>query len=95
MTEAMQSAISLVKTLGLVPTFRNLHIIELAITAESDFSSISIPESAALIIDAARTALEMGECVNYHWFEDSCWKHPKLSFKERDDLRMREKASWY
>jgi hypothetical protein len=95
MTEAMQAAISLVKSLGLVPTYRFLYVVELAITTESEFASISVGESAAQIGAAARLALKMGECVNYHWFEDSCWKHPKLSFSERDELRMREKARWY
>jgi hypothetical protein len=95
MSEAAIAAIRLVKTLGLVPSFRNLYIVELAIHAESNFSSISIPEATDRIIASARIALRMGECLDYFWFEDSCWRHPKLSFSERDDLRMREKARYY
>jgi len=95
MTEAMRAALQLVKTLGLNPTFRFLYIVQLSINTESEFRSISIPEAADRIIAQAKAALEMGECVNYHWFEDCCWRHPKLSFKERDEMRMREKARWY
>lgn len=95
MTEAMQAACRLVKSLGLVPSFRFLYIVELSIQTESEFSSLSIQETADQILGQARAALQMGECVNYHWFEDACWKHPKLSFKERDEMRMREKARWY
>ena len=95
MTEAMQAASRLIKSLGLVPSFRNLYIVELAISAESNFSSMSVPEAADQIIAIARSALAMGECLDYFWFEDCCWRHPKLSFKERDDLRRREQARWY
>jgi hypothetical protein len=95
MTEARAQACRLIKSLGLVPSFRNLYIVELAINAESSFSSISIPEATDRIITEARSALQMGECLNYFWFEDCCWRNPQLSFRERDDLRMREKARWY
>lgn len=95
MTEAKIAACRLVKTLGLVPSFRNLHIIELAIESESSFSSVSIQQSTDQILAIARTAIELGECVNYFWFEDCCWRNPKLSFKERDEMRTREKARWY
>jgi hypothetical protein len=95
MSEAAIAACRLAKTLGLVSTFRNLYIYEMAITSESNFSSISIPEAMHLIIAEAREALERGECLDYFWFEDCRWRHPKLSFSERDDLRMREKARYY
>jgi hypothetical protein len=93
MSEAMVAACRLVKSLGLVPSFRNLYVIELAIRAESQFSSITIREAADRIIAIGRIALQMGECLNYFWFEDACWRNPKLSFKERDDLRMRREAA--
>lgn len=96
MTEAKAAACRLVKCLGLVPTFRNLHVIELAIEAESAFASISIPEAADRIIECARVYRdELHQCLNYFWFEDCCWRQPKLTFKHQDELRMREKASWY
>jgi hypothetical protein len=89
MCEARIAACRLIKTLGLVPSFRNLHIVELAISSESEFSSISIREATDEIIRIAQVALGMGECLDYFWFEDACWRHPKLSFKERDELRDR------
>lgn len=95
MTPAMAQACRLVKTLGLVPSFRNLYIVELSVTAESNFSSLSLQEATDRIIAIAQTALQCGECLDYFWFEDCCWRNPKLSFSERDDLRMREKARWY
>ncbi|HEX4284659.1 MAG TPA: hypothetical protein VHZ28_06170 [Terracidiphilus sp.] len=95
MTEAKIAACRLVKSLGLVPSFRNLHIIELAITAESNFSSISIQQATDQILHEARVGLECGESLDYFWFEDCRWRNPKLSFKERDEKRMREKARWY
>ena len=95
MSEPMRAACRLVKALGLVPTFRNLHVIQLAISAESGFASISIPEATDQIIAGARAALRAGECLDYFWFEDCCWRNPKLSFKERDDLRLRRLARYY
>lgn len=95
MTEAMQAACRLVKILGLVPSFRNLYIIELAIRAESNFSAISVQEAEEAIIANARAALRTGECLDYFWFEDCRWRNPKLTFKQRDDLQMREKARNY
>lgn len=96
MSEAMAAACRLVKSLGLVPSYRNLYVIELAIRTEASFSSISIPEATDEIIACARIYRdEMHHCLNYFWFEDCCWRQPKFSFKERDDLRMREKARWY
>lgn len=50
---------------------------------------VSIAQAAATIMDGAISARERGECVNYFWFEDCGWRQPKLSFKERDDLRFR------
>lgn len=91
----MQAAIRLVKSLGLVPSYRNLYVIELAISSESNFSSIPIAEAAERIIADGRAALQMGESLDYFWFEDACWRHPKLSYRERDELRMREKARCY
>lgn len=95
MTEAMQSACRLVKTLGLVPSYRNLYVIELAIRAEASFSTISVQEATDRIITTGRSALQMGECLDYFWFEDACWRHPKLSFQERDEMRVRAKARYY
>lgn len=95
MTEAMQAAIHLAKSLGLPHTFRNLYVYEKAIEAESDFSKLSLSQAADRIIADGRVALRMGECLDYFWFEDCCWRNPKLSFSERDELRMREKARWY
>ena len=95
MTEAMTAACRLTKSLGLVPSYRNLYIIELAITAESEFSSTSIQQATDRIIADARIARELGEHVDYFWFEDECWRHPKLSFKQRDEIQEREKARWY
>jgi hypothetical protein len=92
---ARLAACRFAKCLGMPLSYRNLYIIELSIEAESNFSKVSIAKAAAVIMDAAQAALEMGECVNYFWFEDCCWRHPKLSFKERDDLRMRQMAAWH
>lgn len=89
------AACSFAKCLGLPLTYRNLYVIELAIEAESNFRQVGIAKAAALILDSAQAAIEMGECVNYFWFEDCCWRHPKLSYRERDDLRMSVKARWY
>lgn len=89
MTEAKAAACRLAKCLGLVPTFRNLYVIELAITAESQFSSTSIQQATDQIIADAHNARETGEHVDYFWFEDECWRHPKLSYQERDELRFR------
>jgi hypothetical protein len=93
MSEARIAACRLIKILGLVPSFRNLYIVELAIASESQFASIPIQQATDEIIQIARVALQMGECLDYFWFEDCCWRHPKLSFKERDELRMRQRAS--
>jgi hypothetical protein len=92
---ARLAACRFLKCLGMPTSYRNLYIVELSLEAESDFSHVSIAKAAAIIMDAAQAALQMGECVNYFWFEDCCWRHPKLSYKERDDLRMREMARWY
>jgi len=89
MNEVRIAACRLIKILGLVPSFRNLYIVELAIGSESQFASISIQQATDEIIRIARIALQMGECLDYFWFEDCCWRHPKLSFRERDDLRDR------
>ena len=75
------------KCLGLVPTFRNLYIVQLAIETEVNISSASIEQAADQIIADAIVARQMGEHVDYFWFEDCCWRFPKLSFKERDRLR--------
>jgi hypothetical protein len=88
MTDSKAAACRLIKHLGLVPSFRNLHIVELAITSESNYSSISLQEATDRIIDLARIALLGGECLNYFWFEDCCWRNPKLSYRERDKLRF-------
>lgn len=94
MSEAMQAAVRLTQTLGLVPTFRNLYIREAAIKAESSYASISVQEAADRIIKEGKLALEMGESLDYFWFEDCCWRYPKHSFKERDEMRnaMRMRA---
>lgn len=92
---ARLAACRFAKCLGLPLTYRNLYIVELSIEAESNFSQVGIARAAATILDSAVAARDMGVCVNYFWFEDCCWRQPKLSFKERDDLRMREKARWY
>ena len=92
---ARLAACRFAKCLGLPLTFRNLYVIELAIEAECQFSKVTVAKAAAIIMDGASAARSLGECVNYFWFEDCCWRHPKLSFKQRDDLWMREKARWY
>lgn len=92
----MVQACRLVKTLGLVPSFRNLYIVELAISAESTFASISLQEAADDIIESARICRhKLHHCIDYFWFEDSCYRQPKLTFKHQDDLRMRERARDY
>lgn len=85
---ARLAAIRFAKCLGLPHSFRNLYIIELAIDAESNFSQVTIARAAAIIMDGAIAARESGECVNYFWFEDCGWRHPKLSYKERDEMRF-------
>ena len=45
----------------------------------------------ATIMDAAQADLTIGVCVNYFWFGDCCWRHPKLSFKQQDELLLRRR----
>jgi len=92
MTEAKIAACHLAKRLCLPLTFRNLYVIELAIEAEITFSSISVQEAANQIADYAIAARETGEHVDYFWFEDCGWRYRKLSFRERDEHRMRQLA---
>lgn len=87
--ELKAAACRLMKCLGIVRTHRNLYIVQLAIESECEMSSRSIEEAAIQIIQIAGHAREMGEHVDYFWFEDSCWRYPKLSFKERDEYRDR------
>lgn len=90
---ASLAAIRFCKCLPLPLSFRNLYIVELSIEAESNFSQVSIAKAAAIIMDGAIAAREMGECVNYFWFEDSGWRQPKLSFRQRDELLNRREAA--
>ena len=87
---ARLAACRFLKCLGMPLSFRNLYIVELSIEAESAFSQVTIAKAAAIILDAAQLDLELGRCVNYFWFEDCCWRMPKLTFKEQDDLRFRQ-----
>ena len=87
--ELKAAACLLMKCLGIVRTHRNLYIVQLAIECECEMSSRSIEEAAIQIIQIAGHAREMGEHVDYFWFEGSCWRYPKLSFKERDEHRDR------
>jgi hypothetical protein len=86
LTPAMEEAIRLGKRLGLTPSHRNLYIWELSILAESEFAGICLQEASAVIAANARQAMGFGECVNYHWFEDRCWRNPKYTFRQRDEL---------
>ena len=93
MTEAMQAAISLAKRFGLPLSHRNLYVIELAVLAECEFRQICIPEAAANIREGALAEITRGGSLNYFFFEDAGWRYPRLSFKERDELRMRNEAT--
>jgi hypothetical protein len=93
--EFRAAACRLLKWLGLPLTFRNLYVVELAIAAEVGLASSTIEQAVEEISSQAQAARELGVVVNYFWFEDCGWRFPKLSFKERDDLRMREMARRY
>lgn len=93
MTEAMQAAISLVKRFGLTHSHRLLYIVELAILAECEFREISIPEAASNIREGALAEITRGGSLNYFFFEDCGWRYPRLSFKERDEMRIRAEAA--
>lgn len=95
LTVARLAACRFCKCLGFPLTYRNLYVVELALEAESNFSQVGIAGAAKIIMDAAMLDLQDGRCVNYFWFEDCCWRHPKLSFKEQDYLRTRGKARYY
>lgn len=95
MTPSMAEACLLCKQLPIVQSHANLYIVDLAIQTESESSSISLQEARSRIVEIARVARETGECVNYQWFEDCCWQYPKLSFKERDELRLRQEMRRY
>jgi len=88
----MQAAIRLAKSLGLPLTHRNLYVIAKAIEAESNFRQISTGAAVETIRDGAMAEAVRGGELNYFFFEDCRWRYPKLSFKERDDLRMRAEA---
>jgi hypothetical protein len=88
----MDAAIRLAKSLGLPLTHRNLYVIEKAVEAESSFQKISTGAAVEIIRDGAMAEVVRGGELNYFFFEDCRWRYPKLTFKERDDLRMREKA---
>lgn len=91
----MDAAIRLAKSLGIPRTHRMLYVIAKAIEAESDFSHISAGAAVEIIRDGAMAEAVRGGELNYFFFEDCRWRYPKLTFKERDDLRMREKARYY
>ena len=89
------AACRLLKCLGMPRSFRNLYIVELALEAETDFSRCGVARAAATIFECAQAARAMGECVNYFWFEDSGWRQPKLSYKQRDEIMLRSKLGCY
>jgi len=91
----MQAAIRLAKSLGLPLTHRNLYVIEKAIEAESNFRQIPVGAAVEIIRDGALAEAVRGGELNYFFFEDCRWRYPRLTFKERDDLLMREKARYY
>ena len=93
--EARAAACHIAKCLALPITFRNLYVIELAVKTEVDLSAVPFSEAAATIIAEAHAARRMGVFVNYFWFEDGGWRFHKLTFKERDEQRTREKARYY
>jgi hypothetical protein len=89
----MQAAIRLAKSLGLPLTHRNLYVIAKAIEAESNFGGGGMGRAVETIRDGALAEAVRGGELNYFFFEDCRWRYPKLSFKERDDLRMRAEAT--
>lgn len=92
--EFRAAACRLLKRLGLPLTFRNLYVVELAIEAEIALSSNSIQQIVDEIAEQAEAARSLGEPVNYFWFEDCGWRYRKLTFKERDEMRLRRRGSW-
>lgn len=95
MSEARAAACRLAKALFLPLTFRNLYVIEHAIEAEIAAASCTIDEAVGEISRQAAAARELGENVNYFWFEDSGWRFRKITFQEQEEMRMRRKARWY
>lgn len=91
MTVAKLAAIRMAKCLALPLTFRNLHVIELALEAESQFAKVSITKAADTILQCAMAQSDIGEAINYFWFEDGCWRQRRLSFKERDEIRFQRR----
>ncbi len=90
MTEAKAAAIGLAKRLCLPLTFRNLYVIELALEAESGSSpQLTLQQITQEIFEQAEAARRLGEQVNYFWFEDCGWRFRKITFKERDEMRLR------
>jgi hypothetical protein len=66
-----------------------------AITNESRFSGVPLPDAANRILEAALEQQDRGECINRFWFEDRRWRCPRLSKAEQreiDNRRARDEA---
>ena len=83
-------AAEIARQVGMVPTWPNVQTIRLAIESEAVYSEISIPQAAALIVQAAldftivdpehysfqaAALLRKSNVVNRFWFEDALWRH--------------------
>jgi hypothetical protein len=83
MTEQLELATKIAKTLGLPPTWPNLRTIEIALICETAFSSISLREAAELIVACAKNFRVVPKDyrmirylpINRFWFEDSIWRY--------------------
>lgn len=88
--KAVPLAAEIARQLGMVPTWPNVQTIRLAIESEAEFSSVSIAEAAAVIVEAARersTGSMYRPAANWEerefyrensvdrfWFEDARWR---------------------
>jgi len=89
-TERLQLATRVAKSLRMVPTWPNLRTIEIALSSEAEVSGVSLKEAAELIIECGRhqTSAPAYRCpaewearqafrentIDRFWFEDARWR---------------------
>lgn len=97
MTQQLQLATKIARTLGLPPTWPNLRTIEIALISETAFSSIALQEAADLLIQCARTfrATERHMLryfpINRFWFEDGVWRETFAYTEARAERQSKSK----
>jgi len=86
MTEQLQLATQIAKTLGLPPSWPNLRTIEIALIFHAAQSDTSLQETAQTIIGCAREFYRLSPAklktlgierywpLNRFWFEDAIWQ---------------------